>query len=210
MVRTRTLRDQISRQLHMRFSAQSHWAYHVGALLFFALLTAVTARLAVPLPFTPVPITLQVWAVLLSGLVLGSRGGAWSQIAYLGALAAGLPISTTGLGGPGVFLGPTGGYLLAFPAGAFVAGVLVERFTASSSAHARPGLWSLGLHILAGLAGVVTIYAGGVAWLTVLLGDVRTAVLQGALPFLAADLVKSILAAVAAGGGRLFFRPPRR
>src|SRR5690606_28062574 len=92
------------------------------SVLFFALLSAVTARIVMPLPFTPVPITLQVMAVLISGLVLGSRAGAMSQLAYLGAIAVGLPLAASGLGGPAAFLTPTAGYLVAFVPGAFVAG----------------------------------------------------------------------------------------
>lgn len=182
--------------------AQTGWrarfATQVVPILFFGLLTAVTARLAITLPFTPVPITLQVWAILLSGLVLGSRAGALSQIGYLAALAAGLPISTLGIGGPGVFLGPTGGYLLAFPAGAFVAGLLIEHLP-------RRGSLGMAMHLLAGLGGVLAIYAGGVAWLTFLMGDLQTAIYQGALPFIGPDLAKMILAAAVAGGGRIFF-----
>jgi biotin transport system substrate-specific component len=174
------------------------WA-HAAPIFFFALLTAVTARLAFPLPFTPVPITLQVWAVLLSGLVLGSRGGALSQATYLAALLAGLPISTTGLGGPGVLLGPTGGYLLAFPVGAWLAGRVIEALPHS-------GRLGLAVHLVAGLGGVFAIYIGGVAWLTVLLGDFGAAVRQGALPFVAVDLLKALFAALAAGGGRILLR----
>ncbi|MEX1021225.1 MAG: biotin transporter BioY [Litorilinea sp.] len=194
-------RTRIDHALNLPQSARTRLARHAVAILFFAMLTAVTARLAIPLPFTPVPITLQVWAILLSGLVLGRRAGAGSQIAYLVALLAGLPISTTGLGGPGVFLGPTGGYLLAFPVGAFVAGWIIEQLPL------RHGWAGFAIHLLAGLAGVLAIYAGGVAWLTVLLGDIATAIAQGALPFLGADLFKVLLAALAASGGRAFLNP---
>lgn len=169
-------------------------------LIFFALLTAVTARITIFLPFTVVPITLQTLAVLLSGLVLGSRAGALSQILYLAALLAGLPISSTGIGGPAVFATPTMGYILAFAPAAFVTGYLLEQL------HARN--WqTLITHIIAGLCGMLVIYAGGVAWLTLLLSNVQSALQQGLLPFIAVDLGKAIVAALVASGGRLLFTP---
>ena len=169
-------------------------------LLFFALLTAVTARITIPLPFTVVPITLQVLAVLLSGLILGSSAGALSQLLYLAALAAGLPASSSGIGGPAVFLTPTAGYIVAFVPAAFVAGYIVER------AQGR-GWQSTLLHLIAGLCGVGVIYMGGVAWLAVLLGDFQVALQQGLLPFIGVDLGKAIAAALVANGGRLLFTP---
>ena len=172
----------------------------VVPVLFFALLTAVTARITIPLPFTVVPITLQVLAVLLSGLVLGSRAGAFSQLVYLAAIAAGLPVSAAGIGGPAAFVTPTAGYLLAFVPAAFVAGYIVERVQAS-------GWQSILIHIMAGICGVLVIYTGGVAWLTFLLGDFRTAIQQGLLPFIGLDLGKAIVAALVASGGRLLFMP---
>ncbi|MGH7539390.1 MAG: biotin transporter BioY, partial [Gemmatimonadota bacterium] len=90
-------------------------ARRVIAVLAFAALTALGARIAVPLPGTPVPFTFQVVAVLLAGVLLGPRLGAASQAAYLAAGASGLPIFAAG-GGVAYLLGPTGGYLLAFPA----------------------------------------------------------------------------------------------
>jgi biotin transport system substrate-specific component len=171
-------------------------------ILFFALLSAVTARIVIPLPFTPVPITLQVMAVLLSGLVLGSRAGAMSQLLYLGAIAAGLPLAASGLGGPGAFLTPTAGYLVAFVPGAYVAGWLVERLPQSD------GL-ALGSSVVAGLAGVAVIYLGGASWLAWVLGDVGLALRQGVLPFIGVDLAKAVVAALVASGGRRWLRPAR-
>jgi biotin transport system substrate-specific component len=157
----------------------------VAGVLIFAALTALTARFSFRLPFTPVPITLQVLAVLLAGLVLGSRGGAASQLTYLGMIAVGLPFTASGLAGPAAFFSPTAGYLLAFVPAAFVVGAL-----------ARPG-WRTAL---AALAGIAVIYVGGASWLAVWLGgDWAKAWTLGAAPFIAADLAKAVLAVTAAG-----------
>jgi biotin transport system substrate-specific component len=156
----------------------------IAGVLIFAALTALTARLSFRLPFTPVPITLQVLAVLLAGLALGSRGGAASQLTYLGMIAVGLPFTASGLAGPAAFFSPTAGYLLAFVPAAFVVGAL-----------ARPG-WRTALAVLAGIA---VIYVGGASWLSVWLGgDWAKAWVLGVKPFVAADLAKAVLALAAA------------
>lgn len=175
---------------------------HLGlaAIVLFALLTGLTARITIPLPFTVVPITLQTLAVLLSGLVLGSRGGAISQLAYLGILFAGLPLSSSGLGGPAAFLTPTGGYLVAFVPAAYVAGYLAERAATGATR-------ALLVDIAAGITGMLVIYLGGVAWLSILLGDFVTALQQGLLPFIGVDLAKAVVAALVANGGRRILRP---
>lgn len=154
-----------------------------AAVLAFAALTAVAARLAVPLPGTSVPFTLQVAAVLLAGFLLGPRLGAASQGLYVAVGAMGLPVFAAG-GGPAYLLGPTGGYLLAFPAAAALAGYLGRRG---------------GLLLLAagGVVGLAAIHLGGAAWLAVSLGA-ETALRMGVVPFLAGDLLKVALAALLA------------
>ncbi|MCC6455171.1 MAG: biotin transporter BioY [Caldilineaceae bacterium] len=169
-------------------------------VIFFALLTAVTARITIPLPFTVVPITLQTLAVLLSGLVLGSRAGALSQTLYLAAIATGLPITASGIGGVAAFVTPTAGYLLSFVASAFVAGYLLEQLQGKN-------LQPLLIHMIAGLCGVLVIYMGGVAWLTILTGNFQISLQQGVIPFIGVDLGKAIAAALVASGGRLLFLP---
>jgi biotin transport system substrate-specific component len=151
----------------------------------FAVALAAASQIAIPLPGTPVPLTLQPMLVVLAGLVLGPRAGAASMVLYLAAGAAGLPVFTP-IGAPGLarLAGPTGGYLIAYPIAAFVAGSLVSR---QSRFPRRFG---------AALAGMLTIYLGGFAQLAVLTGSFGIAVLQGVLPFAALDVVKSFAAAL--------------
>lgn len=169
-------------------------------LVFATLLTAVTARITIPLPFTPVPITLQVLAVILTGLILGSRLGAAGQLLYLAAILIGAPLSAAGLGGPAAFMTPTVGYLVAFVPAAFVAGWISERANGPGQAGLRDNL-------LAGMAAVGVVYLCGAGWLAVLTGDVRAAVTQGVLPFIGVDVAKAVVAALAARGGRSILFP---
>jgi biotin transport system substrate-specific component len=160
-------------------------------ILSFAALTGLSARLVIPL--TPVPVTLQVLAVLLAGLVLGPRAGALSQLAYLAAITAGLPLDARMLG-PAVWTQPTAGYLVGFVAGAFAAGWVRERLSGRIP----------GAAFVAGLAGIVGIYIPGTLWLTVffLHGDAMKGILLGVAPFIAIDLVKAAAAATLAEAGR--------
>jgi biotin transport system substrate-specific component len=173
-------------------------------VVFFAAFTAVTARIVVPLPFTPVPVTLQTLAVILSGMVLGSRGGAAAQLAYLSAILAGAPLTAAGLGGPGAFLAPTAGYLIAFVPAAFAAGWVVERLPQAGTVRGLLG------YALAGLLGAGVIYVGGTSWLAVVLGSPVRAIELGVLPFVVADLFKVLAAALVAGGGRSLLEQIRR
>jgi len=171
----------------------------VGCIALFAAFTALTARVTIPLPFTPVPITLQVMAVLLAGLVLGPRGGAISQLAYLAAVAAGLPLDARGLG-PAALFGPTAGYLLGFAPAAWLAGWLAERLPALGPQAQVRGVW-VGSFVAA-LAGVAVIYACGLAWLAPSVGSLGAAWALGAAPFILVDLGKALVAAAVAGSGR--------
>jgi biotin transport system substrate-specific component len=164
----------------------------IGAIAFAAALAA-ASQVAVPLPGTPVPITLQPLVVVLAGLVLGPRAAATSMVAYLVAGAAGLPVFAP-IGAPGLarLLGPTGGYLLAYPAAAVVAAVVGWRplGTPAPSFARRVG---------GAVAGIVVLYIGGVAQLAVLSGSLVRAVELGAPPFVALDAVKAVVAAALAG-----------
>ena len=155
------------------------------AIAFFGVLTALSARITIPLGFTPVPITLQVMAVLFAGLVLGARDGALSQLLYVASIAAGLPLDANGLGAA-VLFSPTAGYLIGFIPGAFVAGYLVE----TGFDHNR--VW----RFIAGVIGVAVIYLCGTSWLTLvfLKGNWALGWMLGVAPFVIVDLAKAIIA----------------
>jgi len=176
---------------YIQTQLSNSYIIRVVAIIGFAALTALSARVTIDLQ--PVPITLQVLAVLLAGLTLGAKDGALSQMAYVLAITAGLPIDAGGLG-TAVWLWPSAGYLLGFIAGAFVAGYLAERGF---------GRWML-LRFLAGLAGVAVIYAIGTAWLTYgfLGGDWVKGWEFGIQPFLIVDPVKAIIATILAESAR--------
>jgi biotin transport system substrate-specific component len=167
----------------------------IATIIFFAAITALTARITIPLPFTPVPITLQTLAVVLSGLVLGARNGALAQLVYLGMIAVGLPFDARGLG-PAALLGPTAGYLIGFVPAAFVTGWLAEKFAWRS-------WWG---NFVAAVAGVAVIYLVGATWLAALLGSWQKAWSGGVAPFILLDLGKAALAAGVAESGKLLFR----
>ena len=153
----------------------------------FAAALAAASQVAIPLPGTPVPMTLQPLVVVLAGLWLGPVAGATSMALYLLAGAAGLPVFAP-MGAPGFarLLGPTGGYLWAYPVAAFVAGLVVARRR------------DFAFRLLAATAGIATIHLGGFLQLLALTGDAERALALGAAPFLLLDLVKVLAAAVLA------------
>lgn len=151
-----------------------------------ALLVAASAQVAVPVPFSPVPMTLQPLAVIVVGALLGPAAGAAALVVYLMAGAAGLPVFSAGRAGAAWLVGPTGGYLLAFPVAATVVGVI------GRSREDRVPLLRL---LIALAAGMVVIHLGGVAHLALLGGDPATAFRIGFAPFLTGDLLKIGLAA---------------
>ena len=151
----------------------------------FAAMMAVGAQIAIPIPGTPVPFTLQPLAVVLAGLCLGPVAGAASMVLYLLIGALGAPVFSP-IGAPGVLrlIGPTGGYLLAAPAAAAIAGLIARRFPA------------FGGRVLAAFLGIATLYLGGVAQLELLTGSLERAAAMGTVPFVLADLGKVLVAAV--------------
>lgn len=150
-----------------------------------ALLTALCAQIEIPLPFTPVPITGQTFAVLLSGAVLGMRAGAAGQALYVALGAVGLPFYAGGGSGLQHVTGATGGYLVGFVVAAALVGRLAERRNDRRVRTALPLF----------LAGNLVIYLLGVPWLAVVAGfSVPEALAKGALPFLVGDLLKILLA----------------
>lgn len=158
------------------------WTRSVGVVVGFSLLTALAAQIVVPVG--PVPITGQSFAVLLTGALLGSRLGAAAMIVYVAEGASGLPFFYGGNGGLQHLLGPTGGYLVAFPAAAFVTGAFAEhgwdkRYFTAAAAMA---------------IGSLVIMLGGWAWLSQFTGP-QVALHQGVLQFIPGDIVKILLAA---------------
>jgi len=150
----------------------------------FAALTGVGGLIAIPLPFTPVPITLQIFFTFLAGAVLGKYLGALSQAIYLLLGVVGLPVFAKGSSGIGALLGPTGGYLMGFIPAAFLVGYLLER-------RDNP---PLGLIFLAMVLGLIAIYLPGVGWLMwVARMNLIKAFLLGVLPFLPGDAVKIVV-----------------
>jgi biotin transport system substrate-specific component len=182
-----TVATPLVHALTQRADASTARAIRFASVLFITALTAAAAQVSVPLPFTSVPFTFQPMVVLLGGLALGARLGAASQVLYLAAGIAGLPVfaaSATLPPGALRLLGPTGGYLLAYPLAAFVVGLLAQR------GLDRRYVTS----VAAMLAGLAIVYAGGTAWLSAAVG-LQAALATGVLPFIAADLLKLVAAA---------------
>jgi biotin transport system substrate-specific component len=178
MQTTRTVEQALSGTLALRRAL---------AVVAGALLVALGAQAAVPLP-GGVPMTLQVPAVLIVGGLLGPSLGATSLVVYILMGVVGLPVFTPfGLPGIARLMGPTGGYLLAYPVAAAIAGL-------AAGAGRRWGRLTLGL-----LAAFVVIHVGGVAQLAILGGDLGTAIRIGSLPFLIGDFAKLAFAGLIVG-----------
>jgi biotin transport system substrate-specific component len=174
-------------------SAAARTSMRLASMLLLTALTAVAAQVSIHLPFTPVPLTLQPIVVLVGAAALGARLGASSQLLYLVIGAAGLPVFAASPILPQGFarlLGPTGGYLMAYPVAAFLTGYLAER------GFDRRYFTSL----MALFAGLATLYVGGVSWIAAASSgvDVATrlnaALAAGLYPFVVADFVKVLVA----------------
>lgn len=165
----------------------------VRGLVLAALMAAVTGALAyvaIPLPFTQVPISGQNLGVMLAGLLLGPWWGGFSILLYVMLVALGVPIGAKGHAGLGVLAGPTGGYLIGFIVGAFITGWF---------ARGKPVLWRYILGCIAG--GALAAYIPGAWWLARVHHLTATqAVVQGVLPFVPGDLIKAVLAGMIALG----------
>ena len=172
-------------------AAPLDWVRSVVLVVAFSLFVALAAQVAVPLPWTPVPLTAQTFAVLLTGALLGSRLGALALVAYLAEGASGLPFFQGGTGGLAPLFGLTAGYLFAFPAAAFFTGYLAER---GWDRRYLPAAAAMAL-------GSLVILAGGWAWLALSLRNGVEALRLGVAPFLVGDLVKIALAAAALPAG---------
>jgi biotin transport system substrate-specific component len=165
-------------------------AYDAALVLGSSVLLTLSARIAIPLPFSPVPITAQTMTVLLLGAILGSRRGSLCVAAYLLQGALGLPVFAGGTAGLAVLGGPRAGYLLGFVAAAFTTGALAERG------------WDrrMGSTLAAMLLGNAAIYAFGLPWLAAFVGP-RNAIPLGLVPFIPGDLLKVGLAALGLPSG---------
>ena len=176
-------------EISLGSSASKPWGLATQAVMVVSasLFVAMCARVSVMIPGTPVPLTLSNFAVLLVGLTLGSRLGFAALALYLMEGAAGLPVfslSPMGLGGMIQLLGPTGGYLLAYPLVAFVAGWLLER-TQKTFARAA----------LAGIAGEILLFACGLSWLAFWTHSIAKAFMFGLYWFFFAEVIKVLFAA---------------
>lgn len=173
------------------------WPKAIVATLAGAALTSICAQIGFYLPGNhTVPVTMQVFAVVLCGMLLGPRLAVVSQLEYLAMGAAGLPVFSCFRGGWPMLAGPTGGYIVGFVAMAFVTGVLANQ--ARNSLHVTYSRTRItDMLVVAGLAGVVTLYVFGTAWLAVWLKDAsRLAWLLGAVPFVLFDIAKVAAAAL--------------
>lgn len=155
-----------------------------GLIVGGSLLIVLGAKLTVP--FVPVPMTFQGFAVVLVGAALGSRLGAFAAMAYLAEGLAGFPVFALPAVGPAYLIGPTAGYLISFPLAAWLVGILAERG------------WDrrFDTTVLALAAGQTLILFGGFLWLSRSVGAFG-AYMTGVAPFLLADVLKSVLAALA-------------
>jgi biotin transport system substrate-specific component len=172
----------VSLELRHDSPSQARVLRHMAAIGLGAVIVALSAQVVVPVPFTPVPMTLQPLAVLVVGGLLGAARGAGALALYLVLGIVGLPVFAGGGSGALRLVGPTGGYLLAFPLAAAATGGLL---------HRRSVLQVL----LACSVGMLIIHLGGAAWLAILGHDPAIAFRIGVLPFLAGDLLKVGLAA---------------
>ena len=171
-------------------------AQQVAIVIGASLLVAVCARVSVLLPFTPVPLTLQNFGVLLVGLTLGSRRGFAALLLYLVEGASGMPVfSPTGPGGVAQLIGLTGGYLLAYPFAAGITGLIWER-----------GARTFGRAALASLVGDVVLFTGGITWLAVQTHSFAQAVRFGFYWFIFAEVIKIMSAAAIATGWQRFYK----
>ena len=178
-------------------SRSQEWAKQAVIVVGASLFVALCAQPSVRLPFTPVPLTLQNFAVLLVGLTLGWRRGFAALLLYLAEGASGLPVfAPGGLGGVAQLFGPTGGYLMAYPFVAALAGWIYERGSRSFIRAA-----------VAGLAAEIVLFASGLTWLALYTHSVSLALKFGLYWLVFAEVIKILMAAAAGDRGRKWLSP---
>ncbi len=166
----------------------TEWAKNALLVIGASWFVAACAHITLPLPFTPVPLTLQNWGVLVVGMALGSRRGFAALAIYLAEGALGLPVfNPTGLGGLAQLLGPTGGYLMVYPLVAAIAGLIIELGTATFLRAT-----------VAGFLAEIVLFAGGIGWLAFLTHSFTKALWFGGYVFLFAEIIKIMFAAAIA------------
>ncbi|MHB8869174.1 MAG: biotin transporter BioY [Thermoleophilia bacterium] len=157
----------------------------------FTAVVAVSSWVSVPLPISPVPLTLQTLAVLVAGGLLGRTWGPVCVFVYLLVGVVGVPVFSSFGAGPGVLFGPTGGYLVGFVPAAFLMGVAGDWVRA----RGEGGAGKLGVLVVGAVAASVVVYAAGVPWLALVTGmSVRAAAVAGMVPYLFGDVVKAVAA----------------
>lgn len=179
-------------------SLSREWTKQAAIVISASLFVAVCAHVSVPLPFTPVPLTLSNFAVLAVGLTLGSRRGFAALALYLIEGAMGLPVFSASPLGGGIaqILGPTGGFLMAYPLVAFIAGWIYERTS-------KNGASSFGWAALSSVVAEVFLFACGLSWLAILTHSIALAVRYGLHWFVFAEVIKVLMASGLAAQWRL-------
>jgi biotin transport system substrate-specific component len=169
-------------------SRSLYWAKQAAVVVSASLFVALCARVTIPLPFTPVPLTLQNFGVLLVGLTLGARRGFVAMALYLIEGVSGMPVfNPTGPGGIAQLIGPTGGFLMVYPLVAGVAGLILNT-----------GKLTFARAAVSGLLAEVVLFASGIGWLIILTLSVSQAVRFGFYWFIFAEIIKIMFAAAIA------------
>src|SRR5678815_2225704 len=177
--------SRTAQSIAIRHERTQEWAQQGAIVVLASLFIALCARVTIPLPFTPVPLTLQNCGVLVVGLTLGARRGFAALVVYLVEGAMGMPVfNPTGPGGVLQLFGPTGGFLMAYPLVAAIAGWVMER-----------GNKTFKRALSAGFLGEIALFVGGLGWLTILTGSPAQAVRMGLYWFVFAEVIKIFLAA---------------
>jgi biotin transport system substrate-specific component len=180
--------SKVAARIIPRIAFSEGWTKQVAIVIGASLFVALCARVTVPLPFSPVPLTLQNFGVLAVALMLGSRRAFAALVLYLLEGVAGFPVfNPTGRGGIAQIMGATGGFLMAYPFVAFVCGWIYERTP-------RAFAWAMA----AGLTGEVILFVGGLSWLAILTHSFSQAVRWGLYWFVFAEVIKVMMAAAVA------------
>ena len=172
---------------------RKEWAKQAAIVVAASLFVALCARATLPLPFTPVPLTLQNFGVLTVGLLLGSRRGFAALALYLAEGVCGMPVFSPAILGSGIthILGPTGGFLMAYPLVALTAGWIYERRSTKSQSRFA---WAA----LSSTAAELVLFAGGLGWLALLTHSVSLAIKYGLYWFVFAEVIKVLMSAAVA------------